>query len=266
MKCIDQIYQGLKIQSIGLLSLYAFMPIASAQDDAKKEELSSVDASPQIARELVEQWLDVERTLSHEKSEWLVQKEHGEEMKKLYQAELDLIETELNAAGDAYKVDQAKIDELERFVKKSSTERAKLRERLVKQIEDTQMLYMLFPEVLQTSLLSEYKVLADDELDLRGDVMALTNILKGAVKFNNTVTYAEEFHEVAGVERQLQILYWGLGAAYYISGDTAGRGKFSDGGWKWSEDSAVFSETSRAIAIYQKTARPDLVKLPVEVK
>ncbi|MFC4994901.1 DUF3450 family protein [Rubritalea tangerina] len=241
---------------------------ASPAQEKEQEKVAKPTAqqSTNMARGLLEEWVKMERTLSAEKHEWSVQKQHLSDMKSLYQVELGLLNDEIAAAGDAHKKDQVEMGELEKELALAKDEREAVVGMLKSYVAESKKLYARLPEPLRGELAREYETLTDDKLDPSADVLALTALLKATVKFNDSVVYSEELHTIDGTQKQLRILYMGLGAAYYISGKSAGRGIPGNQGWQWIADDSVFSEVSRAINIFKKSARPDLVTLPVEVQ
>ncbi|MEO1856627.1 MAG: DUF3450 family protein [Rubritalea sp.] len=218
------------------------------------------------SRAVMEELLKVERAIDSEKREWELKQQGISDLLELYQQELELISEELESAGSSLE----KMNEELESVKASVAAFQQAREVLVGRIDQQRgrlfKLYGMFPEPLQQQLLGEKDNLLNDALVLKDKVASVVRVLKAADKFNRIVSYSEEIHEIDGEERQLRVLYVGLAGAYYVSGSTSGTGKPSQEGWIWKSGNTLQESIARAIAVFQKTARPQLVNLPVEVQ
>jgi hypothetical protein len=153
---------------------------------------------------------------------------------------------------------------------KTSTEHLRqTRGRLQEKVDD-QSLRLLeimnhYPRPLLQQVAGQKGALTDPAIKLRAKVLAMVAVVKSTMKFNQVVTYSEEIQAVDGVERQLLVLYLGLGRGYYLSGDTAGLVEVDSTGWKWIRKDQYWKNISDAIGVYQKTTRPELVKLPIHL-
>jgi hypothetical protein len=224
------------------------------------------DVSPKEARALVKQWVQVEQTISQEQRDWTVQKSAMNDLIDLYQTETSLIEEELEAAGTSTDEVDGKMEALKKQTADFKKQREELELITLKQSKDLLDLAKNFPEPLKEQIKVELAVIDDTESTLRERSVALLNALKAAGQFNNMITYTDLEQVVGGTKRQLRVLFLGLGQAFYVSGDQAGIGKPVNGEWKWREVPNSRARIAKAIAIYQKTARPELISLPVEAK
>ncbi|MGJ8673633.1 DUF3450 family protein [Rubritalea sp.] len=224
------------------------------------------ELSPAEARAMVGEWVQLEKLISGEQNEWEREEAAMSDLIELYQTEIELIDEELEAAGDS----TLELDDKAEALKQQTADYQKQREVLelqcLKQAMQLVSLSKSFPQPLRDQLKREISILEDSESTLRERSIALLDALKAAGQFNRTITYSDLEQQVGGTTRQLRVLYLGLGQAFYVSGDMAGIGKPVDGSWLWQEVEGSKSSISKAIAIYQKTARPELISLPVELK
>ena len=67
-----------------------------------------------------------------------------------------------------------------------------------------------------------------------------------------------------GVSREFQVMYFGLGIAYFVneSGTDAGYGSPSKKGWVWKRDDSLAQEISTGIDMVNNRAMPRFLKLP----
>lgn len=239
---------------------------ASCAGVAQSEEQGAL--SPAQARVLIQEWMKTERLISEEKKDWAIKQENLQQLIKLYQTEVALIREELDAAGEATKNFDEQTEALKLRVAEFKQERRKLAEKVEQQRQRLITISASFPVPLLKQIETSLLDLKSADVELRETVIAMLNVVKTSAQFNRVVTYSEEMQTVGetGEKRQLRVLYLGLGRAYFLSGETAGVGTPAKGGWKWAVDDSLEPTMAKAIAVYEKTARPELVNLPVEVQ
>lgn len=222
--------------------------------------------SPSQARAMVGEWVQLEKLISEEQNNWERQQAAMRDLIELYETEIELINEELEAAGDSTH----ELDDKAEKLKEQTTTYRKQREVIelecLNQSKRFVALSSSFPQPLQEQIKREISIIEDSESTLRERSIALLDALKAAGQFNRTMTYTDLEQVVEGAERQLRVLYLGLGQAFYVSGDNAGIGKPVNGSWQWQEIPNSKASIVKAIAVYQKTARPELIKLPLEFK
>ena len=257
------IYQSLKVKwlQIALVSV-GFCGMSFGQ------ELPTQQQSPAKTKVLIQEWVKTERLISEESKAWSIEQEQLKELMGLYETEISLIQQELEAAGEVTTSLDEKTEQLKKKAALFEQERSALKGRLKKQRVRLLRMVSHFPQPLQQQIERETVTLEAEDSTLRENASAMLQVVKAAGQFNRTVSYSEEMQSVgtAGEKRQLRVLYLGLARAYYLSGDTAGTGQPAAGGWKWAVNDEIRPAVKKAIAVFQKTARPELVILPVEVQ
>ncbi|MFC5049454.1 DUF3450 family protein [Rubritalea spongiae] len=222
--------------------------------------------SPADARAMVGEWVQVEKLITEEQNNWERQQAAMLDLLELYQTEVELINEELEAAGDSTSELDDKSEQLKQQTAAYQKQREVLELQCLKHAKRFVELSQRFPQPLQDQIKREVSIVEDTESTLRERSIALLDALKSAGQFNRTITYTDLEEEVEGTTRQLRVLYLGLGQAFYVSGEKAGIGRPEKGSWKWQEVPNSKASISKAIAVYQKTARPELITLPVESK
>lgn len=223
------------------------------------------EMSPHQAQKQIAAWLDVEQTIADEKKDFDARRISLGRLLEIYQVELDLLEEEVAVAGETLVGADSELE----AIKDSTVELRQLRERLQVKV-DEQSVRLLgimgrFPRPLLEQLVAQRLTLGDPATKLRAKVVAMVAVVQSTLKFNQVVTYSEEVQVVEGAERQLQVLYLGLGRGYYVSGNTAGVVDVDATGWKWVRKDEHLKAISHAIGVYQKTTRPELVELPIQL-
>ena len=226
---------------------------------------AELELNPQHAQQKVVEWLEIKKTIADEKKEFDAQQLSLTNLLDIYRVELDLLEQGISLAGVTLSDSDAELES----IKKSTDRLRQTRGRLQEKVDD-QSLRLLkiinhYPSPLQQHVAGQKNVLTDSATKLRAKILAMVSVVKSTMKFNQVVTYSEEIQAVDGVERQLQVLYLGLGRGYYVSGDTAGVVEVDSTGWKWIRKDQYLKNISDAIGVYQKTTRPELVKLPIHL-
>ena len=223
------------------------------------------EISPHQVQQQIAAWLDVEKTIADEKKDFQARRISLGKLLEIYQIELDLLEDGIAAAGGTLVDSDAELE----FLKESTAQLRQVRVRLQVKVDEQSVRFLgimnRFPRPLLEQLAGERLTLGDPTTKLRAKVVAMVTVIKSTMKFNQVVTYSEEVQVVEGVERQLQVLYLGLGRGYYVSGNTAGIVDVDSTGWKWIRKDQYLKAISHAIGVYQKTTRPELVKLPIQL-
>ncbi|WP_159434884.1 DUF3450 family protein [Rubritalea squalenifaciens] len=233
------------------------------------QEAGADKLTPSEARALIQQWVQTERMITEEKADWKIEREQLNDLIKLYETEMALLKDEVEKAGESHvELDKEKAT-LESEVKQMRADRRKLGLK-VRDISKRMLeVSARFPKPLKDLLSADLYTLesVEDETQMRDGVVALANILKEAGRFNRAVYFSEEMQALEdGEKRQLQVLYLGLGRAYFVSGDKAGVGMPGADGWQWSIREGIDNRVKTTIRVFKKSSQAGLVKLPVEVK
>jgi len=239
-----------------------FLVVAGSLHGQSKDELSPVQAQA-----LIQEWVKTERLLSEEVQDWEAQRENLNDLLELYEKEISLLTEESKAAGESVEAEDKERVRLKSEVEARRAERAVWSKQVVKLSERMLNLSRLFPEPLQEMVGEDLAVLAGvkDEKQLREGLVAVVSVLKQAGNFNRVVTVKEQVSVSEGKSRMMKVMYLGLGYAYYVSGDVGGVGRYDGKKWVWEERDGMASKVSKALAIFNGTAQPELVELPVEV-
>jgi len=245
------------------IAFFGWAGYAMAQDAA---ELTP----PAIAQEKLRQWIEVQKTISEEEASWKEEQQSVQDLIALREKEIAQLDEVIEAAGsrleDAEKqrADLLKEEQELRVQRRLMQEKVTLLEaKLVKLIPS-------FPPPLMDKVSDAVARLekADDTLPLQNRYRDILAILTEAGSFNNTITVATEMREIGEETLEFQVFYLGLGQAFYTdrTGRHAGFGYPEATGWTWVEKPELSGRIQRAIAVYQKQAPPELVRLPFELK
>ena len=94
-------------------------------------------------------------------------------------------------------------------------------------------------------------------------------VLNEADRFNSAITLAIEVRkDPDGKDRQVQVLYLGVGQAYFADqgGTFAGTGVPAAKGWEWSANAALGKAIRKVIDIYENERGAEFVPVPVNIQ
>lgn len=227
-------------------------------------------------RNLVQEWVSVEKTISQEKTAWVEDKALlGDILRSLDQEEKILRETIANAEQDTSRADQERVE----LVSKRDDYQAStslLRDRLSLYERQAIQIIPQLPIILQDEmglLINKITASEIDDYSLSERAQTLVGILTAIQEFDNNVTVATEIRETtSGEEVEVKVLFLGLSRGFYVDSamTTAGIGRpiesVTTGGWNWVEQIDLADEINRAINIYENRESPTLVSLPMHIK
>jgi hypothetical protein len=131
---------------------------------------------------------------------------------------------------------------------------------------ETDAISLILPAPLSARLAAFREKLNEADLPLRKRLEVAVSILQSVHLFNRTVTLERiEFTLDDERSREFLVLYFGLGAAYFVneSGTIAGYGEPGEGGWKWTRMDSLASEISAGVDLMNNRALPRFLELPI---
>lgn len=231
-------------------------------------EIHSQEAVPrdEVAKELIRQWIDTEKLLSAEQENWEQEKAHITELMSLYAKELRLLNEEL-AALPTVELDDEKKQKLEANIQMDDEKRKQLRTFLLAQKPRVLALVKRFPDPLkkQVSESLELLNLPDVDSSARDLLMPMLSLIEAGNSFNSGVFLTSQRVVIGPDEWQAEVMYLGLGRAFFWIGEKAGVGSPSANGWVWTRDDAKLADIKKAMSVFDKTTKPQLIKLPLKV-
>lgn len=233
---------------------------------AAQEEAPQPD--PLVVREKVREWVRTQQLISEEQSDWEAEKASLTDLNELRKKEITRLDEILAAAGDratdAVEQKASLVAESE-SLKAARSEFSKTIDGLEAQVK---ALIPFLPAPLLEKVDESIALLeATDRPPLQDRYRAVVALLREAVNFQNQFTLHSEMREIEGQSREVQVLYLGLARAFYVDrgGVTAGIGTPTAEGWTWEEKNPLAPSIAETIAVYQKSAAPKLVQLPLQI-
>ena len=218
---------------------------------------------------IIQEWIQTEQLISEETTEWNIEKA----------ALLDI--------RDALKTEIIELDKRLAESEEEAVGAAKQRTELLEQkneIEDTTRSLIEGVDTLEIQVEEAFKILPTPlakrlqpfrqklnnqienyNIPLRQRVDTLLSLLQAVSLFHRNISIErQEFSLEDGVSREFQVMYFGLGIAYFVneSGTVAGYGSPSKNGWVWKRDDSLALEISTGLDMVNNRAMPRFLKLP----
>ena len=226
------------------------------------------------ARAYVEKWVQTRQLISKKKADWRVGQENIKQSIGLLKKEIALLDKEIAQTNDIdTEADLEKqrvnlsLEDLKRSNKVVSDALWNMERKVLGLISR-------FPEPLKDRTTAVRTRIPLKIEDLRNNSAAermqnIVAILNEADRFNSAITMAVELRKTAeGNERQVQVIYLGLGQAYFVDQNNtiAGRGVPGSEGWMWSFNNGLAPKIRKIIGIYENGLPAEFVSIPVEIK
>jgi hypothetical protein len=231
---------------------------------------SGVKAEIKETHAIIGDWVATERIISEEESDWNIEKSALLDLKQALNAELvelnaKLKKTEEDAVGAAKQREDL-------TARKDAALQAtqSLHQGLDRAVARLEQAFFLLPTPVADRLAPYRKKLTHGKgmptPPLRQRVDALVSLLQAIQNFHRSVTLErQEFTLDDNQSREFQVIYFGLGTAYFVneSGTVAGYGKPGDLGWEWTRSDLLAREISTGVDMLNNRAMPRFLELPV---
>jgi hypothetical protein len=225
-------------------------------------------------RSAVSEWVNVEKAISQEALAWKEKRELLEDLTSLSQNEIASLEREIKRASeDASDADHKRAKMLAdgKALDESGERISVFLEKMEGRLDQWKP---RFPQPLINDLGPVFVKLNGTTSQASSGsaerMQTVVMILDAVQKFDRKVTVFEEVRELGdGSSGIVKTLYFGLGAAYYVSeaNDDAGIGRPSSSGWNWTPRPEIKKNVEAALrVIEQGGSRASFVSLPFSLK
>ena len=239
-------------------------------------EVSGFAQEPKFdeARAHIEKWVETRQLIAKRDADWRVERESISQSIGLLQREIDLLKEEIIKSE---KVDSAADAEKKRI--SITLKELKKANQVVESVlwgmeRQTLSLIASFPEPLRDRTSNVRLRIPQEKDELRGRSAAermqnIVAVLNEADRFNSAITLSIEVRkDPDGKDRQVQVLYLGLGQAYFADqrGTFAGNGVPDSEGWKWTNNPSLGQAIRKVINIYENATGAEFVPVPVTIE
>ena len=219
---------------------------------------------------IIGEWVATERLISEEESEWEIEKSALLDLKQALSTELVELNAKLKKTEEeAVGVAKQREDLTARKDAALQATRS-LHQGLDKVVKKLERAFSLLPTPMADRLAPYRKKLTPGKgmpvPPLRQRVDALVSLLQAIQNFHRSVTLErQEFTLDDNKSREFQVMYFGLGTAYFVneSGTVAGYGQPGDKGWQWTRSDSLAREISTGVDMLNNQAMPRFLELPI---
>lgn len=239
---------------------------------ASLQHTGRAETSLNETRTTLEKWVESRQLTSKARADWQVDKETLEQTVALFGRELASVEEQMGKVStNNVQVDKERAEA--EALKKSAGE-SLLRMRAFAAEIEPKLVHLApqLPSPLQEiikPLLNKLPATTDTKMSAAERLQVVVGILGELDKFNNAVSlFSEKRKNPAGEEVAVEVVYVGLGAAYFVNdaGNFAGVGAPGVSGWEWSTKPEIASAVRDVIRIYRNEHPARFVALPVTVR
>ena len=221
----------------------------------------------------LEKWVEMERRIADESSQWEVEKESLQDLLNLYREELSGLSETIREAEQDVSAAEAARAKLNAEGERLSVIEKRVEAAITASEKSLKALHKRLPEPLKKDILPVFSQLPenpdDTKLSIAQRIQFVVASLTQIQKFNTSVTMEEGFREFeAGHQVQIDAIYFGLGTAYYVDKATenAGYAVMSPKGWQWQDDPSLAPLVRQLLEVYKSPGKAAFVELPVEIK
>ncbi len=226
------------------------------------------------ARRAVDRWVDVELTISKEALAWEEKKRLLRDLTGVAEAEIQWLKDELASTSTAVSTAEKRRKELLAQKDQDAVLASNVGTFLGPFEDRLRSLAERMPQPLRKKwdpLLA--RLPRAPERKTRGiaeRMQAVMGLLTEIQRFDRTVITADELLERPdGETREINTIYFGLGAAYYVTpdGNEAGVGESTSGGWRWSAQPDLAADVQFAIKMARGVSgEAAFIGLPVSAR
>lgn len=259
------IQKRLYLTVIGLVAAVLALPVFSFADGNILDKPVSI----------LEQWIDIEKTVSKEQSDWEIEQASIEDILKVRKDELAMLKERIEKSAQATTEAEKKRGELTDREDQLKANDKIVEEAVIKFETELLELIRFFPRPLQEEISPlANRIPKDPEntgLSKSQRMQNIVGILTQVDKFNSAVTVVPELRRFGDDENLVEVktIYFGLAIAYYVDGGAskAGYGLPDADKWLWMDRPDLAESIYSLIDIYEKNkAEARYITLPIEIK
>ena len=222
-------------------------------------------------QDVLSQWIEVEKQISADRSEWSLQKEVMQNSIEFMEGEYARLDEVMQSAKSSASAGERKRAELEAEKAKLDAVMDDMSGAISSYEDEIRRMSTEWPAAFLGQIETPLKRMPTGEQVATAPLtMRLQNIvviLSQFDKFQSAITKETGVQEVGGVSREVTTLYYGFAYAYFVDGggEYAGYGYPGGSGWEWVADAELAPEISQLVAVYDRGVDATFVGLPAKI-
>lgn len=246
----------------GVTALFLSISFAFAQSQ------DSVNERIEKTRKVIDKYVDTRQEIAKAKNEWKSYKEITRRRVDLYEREIESLESTISDAEDQTSQAEREIARIKDDISELRDANEIVEDALPEMEEMLRQMNKAFPKPLESKVERLVKSLGKGKTSDR--MAVVIGIMNEVDKFNSNFNFdTDERQSPDGETRLVDVIYLGLGTAYYADkeGVIGGVGTPGDDGWEWEDKNDIAPTVRKAIQYYNGDIKPAmLVDLPVKVQ
>lgn len=230
-------------------------------------------ASVTVARETLSQWVQTRQLISKTRTDWESDKEMLGQTKALFERELAAVAEQMGKLSTNSSVADTERRKAEAELAQHSEALDQARSLVADLEKEVRSLLPLLPPPLTATAQPWVNRLPADPANTKAGVLerfqTVVGLLNEIDKFNNAITVANDKQSNGkGAQVSVDVIYLGLGIAYFVdaAGQVAGIGSPGSTGWQWKLQPEIAPRVRDAIAIYRSQKAAEFLGLPAVVQ
>lgn len=235
----------------------------------------SAQSSQQVdlAREKIQKWVQTRQVISKERTDWKIQRETLLSTKELLEQELADVEEKLAGLSGNESAADARRAELTEEKEGLEAATSSVRDRMADLEVNIKEMSKRFPEAFLQQIDPLLRRIPEDpyrpgRLSVGERLPNIVGIIQAASKFNSTLHLFRETVAHDGLEVQVDVLYWGMGIAYFVDQNStyAGYKYPTSNGWESEVMVEIAPQVRQVVDMYQrKNPNIEFVEIPVTI-
>jgi len=225
-------------------------------------------------RSAMERWVENERQISKERSDWKMGREILQEQIDLLQQEISSLRgsiAEAEKKAEEYEDEHTKLKKKSERLKEAASQLAELLGDLEQR---TKLLLQRSPRPVTDQVEQLSQQIPKDpnktEMSLSRRFQNVVGILNEVNKFNGEIEMSTELRELPGADgnsAQVTAVYLGIGQSYYVTGNgrVAALGTATEDDWQWTPVNDAANSIQQLIAILKNEQVASFVHLPINI-
>ncbi len=246
----------------GMAALFAGTTLQAQDQAAVQKEIEQ-------AREVIEKYVDTRQSIAKAQNEWESYQELTNRRVELYEDEIAELEETIKEAEEETTSAERRIAGIREDIRVLRSATNIVSTSLPALEQKVRELYAYFPAPLKEKVTTIVQKMGSQGMQTSDRMALVIGVLNEVDKFNSGFTHIRDEMRMNDQTKLVDVLYLGLGVAYYADneGQIGGMLVPAEKEWKWVEKNELAPMIHQAILYYMGEIKPAMmVDLPVEIQ
>ena len=233
------------------------------------QDQAAVQKEIEQAREVIESYVETRQSIAKAQSEWESYQELTNRRVELYEDEIAELEETIKAAEEETTSAERRIAGIREDIRVLRSATNIVNTSLPALEQKVRELYAYFPSPLKDKVTSIVQKMGSQGMQTSDRMALVIGVLNEVDKFNSGFTHIRDEMRMNDQTKLVDVLYLGLGVAYYADneGKIGGMLVPAEKEWQWVQKNELAPMIHQAILYYLGEIKPAMmVELQVEIK